>query len=79
MSGGNDRTTDIPNRDAAEYRIDEANLFLTQRYQGKDYILPGTHALTIGIALRRRMTIVLAMSPDLLASAGGYPASNQPD
>ncbi len=47
--GGNDRTTDIPNRDAAEYRIDEANLFLTHRYQGKDYILPGTRA-DIGIA-----------------------------
>ena len=40
--GGNDRTDDIPNRDAAEYRIDEANLFLPHRYQGKDYILPGT-------------------------------------
>ena len=40
--GGNDRTDDIPNRDAAEYRIDEANLFLAHRYQGKDYILPGT-------------------------------------
>ena len=40
--GGNDQTDDIPNRDAAEYRIDEANLFLPHRYQGKDYILPGT-------------------------------------
>ncbi len=40
--GGNDRTGDIPNRDAADYRIDEANLFLAHRYQGKDYILPGT-------------------------------------
>ena len=40
--GGNDRTDDIPNRDAAEYRIDEANLYLQHRYQGKDYILPGT-------------------------------------
>ena len=40
--GGNDRTDDIPNRDAAEYRIDEANLFLSHRYQGKDYLLPGT-------------------------------------
>jgi len=40
--GGNDRIDDIPNRDAAEYRIDEANLFLPHRYQGKDYILPGT-------------------------------------
>ena len=40
--GGNDRTDDIPNRDAAEYRIDEANLFSQHRYQGKDYILPGT-------------------------------------
>jgi len=47
--GGNDKTDDIPNRDAAEYRIDEANLFLTHRYQGKDYILPGTRA-DLGIA-----------------------------
>ena len=44
--GGNDRTDDIPNRDAAEYRIDEANLFLAHRYQGKDYILPGTRVDT---------------------------------
>ena len=42
--GGADRTDDIPNRDAADYRIDEANLFLLNRYQGKDYVLPGTRA-----------------------------------
>ena len=40
--GGADHTDDIPNRDAADYRIDEANLFLLNRYQGKDYVLPGT-------------------------------------
>ncbi len=48
--GGSDRTNDMPNRDSAEYRIDEANLFLTHRYQGKDYILPGTRA-DLGIAV----------------------------
>jgi LPS-assembly protein len=42
--GGADRTQEVPNRDAADYRIDEANLFLLNRYQGKDYILPGTRA-----------------------------------
>ena len=47
--GGKDRTSVIPNRDASDYRIDEANLFLLNRYQGKDYILPGTRA-DIGIS-----------------------------
>ncbi len=42
--GGTDRTQEIPNRDASDYRIDEANLFLLNRYQGKDYVLPGTRA-----------------------------------
>lgn len=42
--GGPNRTKDIPNRDAADYRIDEANLFLLNRYQGKDYVVPGTRA-----------------------------------
>jgi LPS-assembly protein len=47
--GGKDRTSIIPNRDASDYRIDEANLFLLNRYQGKDYILPGTRA-DIGVS-----------------------------
>ena len=42
--GGKDRTDDIPNRDSADYRIDEANLFLLNRYQGYDYLRPGTRA-----------------------------------
>jgi LPS-assembly protein len=42
--GGADRTENVPNRDAADYRIDEANLFLLNRYQGKDYVLPGARA-----------------------------------
>jgi LPS-assembly protein len=42
--GGADHTDKIPNRDANDYRIDEANLFLLNRYQGKDYVLPGTRA-----------------------------------
>ena len=40
--GGKDHTEKIPNRDSNDYRIDEANLFLLNRYQGKDYVLPGT-------------------------------------
>jgi LPS-assembly protein len=47
--GGKDRTSAIPNRDASDYQIDEANLFLLNRYQGKDYILPGTRA-DIGVS-----------------------------
>jgi len=47
--GGKDRTSIIPNRDASDYRIDEANLFLLNRHQGKDYILPGTRA-DIGVS-----------------------------
>ncbi len=42
--GGKNHTEKIPNRDANDYRIDEANLFLLNRYQGKDYALPGTRA-----------------------------------
>ncbi len=42
--GGADRTQKVPNRDSSDYRIDEANLFLLHRYQGKDYVLPGTRA-----------------------------------
>ena len=42
--GGADRTQEVPNRDSSDYRIDEANLFLLHRYQGKDYVLPGTRA-----------------------------------
>ncbi len=40
--GGANNTDKIPNRDASDYRIDEANLFLLNRYQGKDYVLPGS-------------------------------------
>ena len=47
--GGKDRTSAIPNRDASDYRIDEANLFLLNRYQGMDHILPGTRA-DIGVS-----------------------------
>ena len=40
---GSDRTEDIPNRDAADFRLDEANMFLANRFQGRDFILPGSH------------------------------------
>ena len=42
--GGADRTDDVPNRDSADFRLDEANLFMTHRHQGKDFVLPGTRA-----------------------------------
>ena len=49
LIGGQDHTLSIPNRDSSEYRIDEANLFLLNRYQGKDYVLPGSRA-DIGVS-----------------------------
>ena len=33
-----DRTDEIPNRDSAEFRLDQANLFLNNQYQGRDNI-----------------------------------------
>ena len=42
--GGDDKNNDIPNRDSADFRIDSANMFLTNRFQGYDYILPGARA-----------------------------------
>ncbi|MGC6518106.1 MAG: LPS-assembly protein LptD [Candidatus Puniceispirillaceae bacterium] len=46
---GADRTQELPNRDSADFRLDEANLFLTHRHQGKDFVLPGTRA-DIGVS-----------------------------
>ncbi|NCF48787.1 MAG: LPS assembly protein LptD [Bacteroidetes bacterium] len=42
--GGRDQASEIPNRDSADYRIDSANLFLLNRYQGYDYLRPGSRA-----------------------------------
>ncbi|MBT5574703.1 MAG: LPS-assembly protein LptD [Alphaproteobacteria bacterium] len=42
--GGDDKNNDIPNRDAADFRIDAANMFLTHRFQGYDYVMPGARA-----------------------------------
>jgi len=42
--GGADRTDEVPNRDSADFRLDEANLFMTHRHQGHDFVLPGTRA-----------------------------------
>ncbi len=47
--GGDDKSDKIPNRDSSDYRIDEANLFLINRYQGYDYLRPGTRA-DVGIS-----------------------------
>ena len=38
------QAADIPNRDSADYRIDEANMFLLNRYQGYDYLRLGSRA-----------------------------------
>ena len=48
--GGEDRTEDIPNRDSTDYRVDEANLFLLNRYQGYDYLRPGARA-DVGVSV----------------------------
>jgi len=40
--GGTDRTDEVPNRDASDFRLDESNMFLNNRFQGRDYILPGS-------------------------------------
>ena len=37
-----DRTNSIPNRDSADFRLDEANLFLLHREQGEDYNITNT-------------------------------------
>ena len=33
-----DRTEEVPNRDSSEFRLDQANLFLNNQYQGRDNI-----------------------------------------
>lgn len=43
LINGTDRTDDIPNRDSSDFRLDEANMFLANRFQGRDFILPGGH------------------------------------
>ena len=40
---GSDRTDEVPNRDASDFRLDEANIFIPNQFQGRDYILPGSH------------------------------------
>ena len=39
-----DRTDKVPNRDSADFRLDEANLFLLHREQGEDYNITNTRA-----------------------------------
>jgi len=58
---GDDNTKEIPNRDAADYRIDEANLFLLNRYQGKDYILPGSR-MDVGVSAITQDAVLGEMS-----------------
>ena len=57
--GGPDMTDDIPNRDSADYRIDEGNLFLLNRYQGYDYLRPDrAPILECPPSLRMRWSVV---------------------
>ncbi len=55
--GGADRTADIPNRDSADYRIDPANLFLLNRYQGYDYLRPGSR-LDMGVSVQANTSVL---------------------
>ena len=59
--GGKDRTADIPNRDSADYRIDPANLFLLNRYQGYDYMRPGSRA-DMGISVQANHAVLKRIS-----------------
>jgi len=62
-----DRTNSIPNRDSADFHLDEANLFLLHRYQGQDYIKTGTH-IAGGISANMMKTPIGDMSGFLGAS-----------
>ena len=64
---GTDRTNSIPNRDSADFHLDEANLFLLHRYQGQDYIKTGTH-IAGGISANMMKTPIGDMSGFLGAS-----------
>jgi LPS-assembly protein len=43
LIAGSNRTDEVPNRDSSDFRLDEANIFLPNQFQGRDYILPGSH------------------------------------
>ena len=43
-----DRTDEVPNRDSAEFRLDQANLFLNNQFQGRDNIQENNR-LNLGI------------------------------
>ncbi|MCG8624317.1 MAG: LPS assembly protein LptD [Proteobacteria bacterium] len=43
-----DRTGKIPNRDTADFHLDEANLFFLHRYQGEDFVRSGSQ-LSAGV------------------------------
>ncbi|MEC8712125.1 MAG: LPS assembly protein LptD, partial [Pseudomonadota bacterium] len=65
--GGPDMTDDIPNRDSADYRIDEGNLFLLNRYQGYDYLRPGSRA-DMGVSMIAQDALVGEISSFVGAS-----------
>ena len=43
-----DRTDEVPNRDSSEFRLDQANLFLTNQYQGR-YNIQSNDRLNAGL------------------------------
>ena len=43
-----DRTDEVPNRDSAEFRLDQANLFLNNQFQGRDNVQENSR-LNLGI------------------------------
>ena len=70
---GSDRTDEVPNRDAADFRLDEANMFLNNRFQGRDYILPGSRA-DAGLSLATDLPVLGSLSSFVGVS---YTASGQ--
>ena len=54
---GSDRTDEVPNRDASDFRLDESNMFLNNRFQGRDYILPGSR-LDSGVMFNTETTMI---------------------
>ena len=80
--GGKDRTGEIPNRDSADYRIDPANLFLLNRFQGYDYLRPGGRAdmgvsIQANNALLQRVTGFIGVSRRLSGKPSAGLAVNE--
>ena len=62
-----DRSAKIPNRDSADFRLDEANLFLLHREQGEDYAISHSRVDT-GVSVN--------LYDDLLGDISGFVGSS---